>query len=68
MDRQLKSEAFATFEYRIVWGLQEMIGRIRQPSAAGQPSMRTIGYKMSVNSFPDAPLTSIAGENKYGRP
>lgn len=30
--------------------------------------MRTIGYKMSVNSFPDAPITSIAGDGKYGRP
>lgn len=30
--------------------------------------MRTIGYKMTVNSFPDAPITSIAGEDKYGRP
>lgn len=64
---QLNSTAFSTFEYRIIWGLQDMIGRIRQPSAAGQPSMRTVGYRMTAGSFPDVPISSIAGERKYGK-
>lgn len=29
--------------------------------------MRTVGYRMTTGSFPDAPIASIAGENKYGR-